>query len=301
MTRRSADRGQVRSRSSISPSRPTSSRRLIRARAEAAAYRRRSWRRSRSRCRSPRRSRLRDEAQSRGQDPLGQPEHALRPVDARAEADPGRAARSATSCSPTSTCTRSRTGSRSCEDYDRLTLSNMSVHHLDVLRFLFGDPDEITTPTRKDPRTHLRHIRRHHRLDADAFPRACSRLSLEDVWSGPRQHGYKDDQHINWRVEGLDGVAKGTIGWPTRRGLARCITLRPRRTGGQWVAPSWETMWFPARFHRRDGAIAIRGEDRRAAGAYGRRQCEDDGAGRSGLPLDRRRPHGQTLRNPQPN
>ena len=29
------------------------------------------------------------------------------------------------------------------QDYDRLTLSNMSVHHLDVLRFLFGDPDEI--------------------------------------------------------------------------------------------------------------------------------------------------------------
>jgi predicted dehydrogenase len=28
------------------------------------------------------------------------------------------------------------------EDYDRLTLSNMSVHHLDVLRFLFGDPDD---------------------------------------------------------------------------------------------------------------------------------------------------------------
>ena len=25
-------------------------------------------------------------------------------------------------------------------DYDRLTLANMSVHHLDVLRFLFGEP-----------------------------------------------------------------------------------------------------------------------------------------------------------------
>ena len=27
----------------------------------------------------------------------------------------------------------------------------------------------------------------------------------------PRQDGYKDDQHINWRVDGTDGVAKGTI------------------------------------------------------------------------------------------
>ena len=43
------------------------------------------------------------------------------------------------------------------EDYDRLTLANMSVHHLDVLRFLFGDPDEITTVTRTDPRTRFAH------------------------------------------------------------------------------------------------------------------------------------------------
>ncbi|MBN9072343.1 MAG: Gfo/Idh/MocA family oxidoreductase, partial [Rhizobiales bacterium] len=42
-------------------------------------------------------------------------------------------------------------------EYDRLTLSNMAVHHLDVLRFLFGDPDEITTLTRKDPRTQFDH------------------------------------------------------------------------------------------------------------------------------------------------
>ena len=34
------------------------------------------------------------------------------------------------------------------QDYDRLTLPNMSVHHLDVLRFLFGDPTEIYTAAR---------------------------------------------------------------------------------------------------------------------------------------------------------
>ena len=43
------------------------------------------------------------------------------------------------------------------EDYDRLTLSNMSVHHLDVLRFLFGEPETITTLTRTDPRTKFAH------------------------------------------------------------------------------------------------------------------------------------------------
>ena len=50
------------------------------------------------------------------------------------------------------------------ENYDRLTLSNMSVHHLDVLRYLFGEVEAITTLARKDPRTTLRPYRRHHRL-----------------------------------------------------------------------------------------------------------------------------------------
>ena len=72
-------------------------------------------------------------------------------------------------------------------------------------------------------------------------------VSLEDVWSGPRQEGYKDDQHINWRVEGTKGVAKGTIGWPT--GAASTLTYASTRTtGGEWVTPTWETMWFPHAF-----------------------------------------------------
>jgi predicted dehydrogenase len=43
------------------------------------------------------------------------------------------------------------------QGYDRLTLSNMSVHHLDALRFLFGDPAEVTSLTRQDPRTTFEH------------------------------------------------------------------------------------------------------------------------------------------------
>ena len=61
------------------------------------------------------------------------------------------------------------------------------------------------------------------------------------------QEGYEDDQHINWRVEGTDGVAKGTIGWPT--GAASTLTYASARTtGGEWITPSWDTMWFPHAF-----------------------------------------------------
>ncbi|QKC99614.1 Gfo/Idh/MocA family protein [Mesorhizobium sp. NZP2298] len=131
-------------------------------------------------------------------------------------------------------------------DYDRLTLANMSVHHLDVLRFLFGDPQEITTLTRKDPRTAFDHSDG-ITVSTLRFPSGVLAVSLEDVWSGPREQGYRDDQHINWRVDGTRGVAKGTIGWPT--GVASTLTYASTETtGGEWVSPSWDTMWFPHAF-----------------------------------------------------
>ena len=70
---------------------------------------------------------------------------------------------------------------------------------------------------------------------------------MEDVWSGPREEGFDSDIYIKWRVEGTDGVAQGTIGWPT----GRPSTLRyasKRTTGGKWVEPTWDTMWFPHAF-----------------------------------------------------
>jgi predicted dehydrogenase len=131
-------------------------------------------------------------------------------------------------------------------DYDRLTLANMSVHHLDVLRCLFGEPEEITTLTRPDPRTAFRHTDGIC-VSTLRWPSGLLALSVEDVWSGPRHEGYRDDQHIGWRVDGTEGVAKGTIGWPT--GAASTLTYASARTtGGEWVQPSWDTMWFPHAF-----------------------------------------------------
>ena len=132
------------------------------------------------------------------------------------------------------------------ESYDRLTLANMSVHHIDVLRFLFGDPDEISTVTRKDPRTKFDHADG-ITVSTLRFPSGVLALSLEDVWSGPREEGYENDQNITWRVEGTQGVAKGTIGWPT--GAASTLTYASTKTtGGKWVTPAWQTMWFPHAF-----------------------------------------------------
>ena len=100
--------------------------------------------------------------------------------------------------------------------------------------------------TRKDPRTKFKHSDG-ITVSTLRFPSGVLALSLEDVWSGPRQEGYKDDQHINWRVDGTEGVAKGTIGWPT--GAASTLTYASTKTtGGEWVTPTWDTMWFPHAF-----------------------------------------------------
>ena len=132
------------------------------------------------------------------------------------------------------------------EKYDRLTLANMSVHHLDVLRFLFGEPKEITTLSRRDPRTTFKH-QDGIVVSTLKFKSGVLALSLEDVWSGPREEGYDNDIFIGWRVEGTAGVAKGTIGWPD--GKPSTLTYNSRTaTAGKWVTPKWQTTWFPHAF-----------------------------------------------------
>src|SRR5258708_17431255 len=89
-------------------------------------------------------------------------------------------------------------------DYGRLTLLNMSIHHLDVLRFLFGEPINIYTAARPDPRTGFEH-RDGIVASTLSFASGVMAVSLEDVWSGPREPGFESDIYIKWRVEGTDG------------------------------------------------------------------------------------------------
>lgn len=132
------------------------------------------------------------------------------------------------------------------EGYDRLTLANMSVHHLDALRFLFGEPEQIYTAVRQDPRTTFAHT---DGIVASTitFPSGLLALSLEDVWGSPRNEGFDSDFFIKWRVEGTEGVAHGTIGWPG--GEPSTLSYASNlATGGAWVTPTWETEWFPHAF-----------------------------------------------------
>lgn len=132
------------------------------------------------------------------------------------------------------------------EDYDRLTLANMSVHHLDALRFLFGEPEQIYTAVRTDPRTEFAHT---DGVVASTltFPSGLLAISLEDVWGSPRNETFESDFYIKWRVEGTEGVAQGTVGWPD--GSPSTLTYASNlTTGGKWETPTWTTEWFPHAF-----------------------------------------------------
>lgn len=134
-------------------------------------------------------------------------------------------------------------------DYDRLTLLNMSIHHLDVLRFLLGDPADIYTAARPDPRTSFAHTDG-ITVSTLRFPSGAIAVSMEDVWTGPKEPGFKSDIYIKWRMEGTLGVAQGTIGWPDYPDGSPS-TLRyasKTATNGEWVEPRWETRWFPHAF-----------------------------------------------------
>ena len=135
------------------------------------------------------------------------------------------------------------------ERYDRLTLLNMSIHHLDVLRMLLGEPESIYTAARPDPRTGFAHT------DGIAvstlrFASGALAVSMEDVWTGPREPGFQSDIYIKWRLEGTDGVAQGTIGWPDYpTGSPSTLRYASRvSTGGEWREPHWTTRWFPQAF-----------------------------------------------------
>lgn len=124
----------------------------------------------------------------------------------------------------------------------------MSIHHLDTFRYWFGTPDRVLASTRPDPRTAFPHSDgiNLYILEWDNGMRASS---WDDVWAGPCHEGITGDNHIHWRIEGTDGLAKGTIGWPSYPNRTpSTIAFSTRQQPGTWIQPSWDEVWFPDAF-----------------------------------------------------
>ena len=218
-----------------------------------------------------------------------QPEHALRPVDARAE-DAARPRRPR------------RAGARHDRHARHPALDAVPRGHrpADAAEHVDPPPRLVPLPVRR-PRGHLRQRppRPAHEVRSTTTASASTSSSTTTAsapppgttsGAGPVREGSEGDIYIRWRVEGTEGLARGTIGWPTTRRRTPSTfdftTIEAPRAAGS--SPRWNEVWFPDAFAGHDGR-AVRALERAARTRIsGRRQPAHDGAGRGGLPLARR-------------
>ena len=124
----------------------------------------------------------------------------------------------------------------------------MSIHHLDTFRYWLGTPDRVLASTRPDPRTKFRHQDgiNLYILEYESGARASS---WDDVWTGPSKEGVAGDIGIRWRIEGTDGLMRGTIGWPKYPAREpSTLELSNRQHPSCWLKPQWNDVWFPDAF-----------------------------------------------------
>jgi predicted dehydrogenase len=131
-----------------------------------------------------------------------------------------------------------------------VTLRIMSIHHLDSFRFLFGDPVRVFASIRPDPRTAKKFKHRDGIcLYILEYANGLRCSSWDDVWAGPALEGAAKDIGIRWRVEGLEGMARGTIGWPEYPQLTpSTIDYTTIHQPNKWISPRWKEVWFPDAF-----------------------------------------------------
>lgn len=124
----------------------------------------------------------------------------------------------------------------------------MSIHHLDTFRYWLGDPVRVLSSCRPDPRTRFPH-RDGINLYILEFENQARAAAWDDVWAGPAREGAAAEIGIRWRVEGTEGLALGTIGWPGwPQRVPSTLDYTTARDGGAWHRPRWPEAWFPDAF-----------------------------------------------------
>jgi predicted dehydrogenase len=117
-------------------------------------------------------------------------------------------------------------------------LLGMSIHHLDQFRYLFGDPLEITAflatypgqPWAGDSIA----------LYALRYPSGLLATAFDDGFPWLR------DWSEDYRVEGLDAIARGEIGWTS--GDFSTLEFTTRDRADSWIRPAFTRKWFPDAF-----------------------------------------------------
>ena len=133
------------------------------------------------------------------------------------------------------------------EELGWVTLRIMSIHHLDTLRYWFGDPERIFCSVRNDPRTKFPHRDGICSYILE-YASGLRCVGVDDVWTGPAKEGCPGDINIRWRIEGMNGLAMGDIGW-CKDPYTTPSTLRYAKKGDkEFAEPRWRESWFPDAF-----------------------------------------------------
>ncbi len=123
-------------------------------------------------------------------------------------------------------------------EYPRLMLLGMSIHHLDQFRYLFGEPAEITAHLASYPgqpwagESIAQYVLRY---DSGLLVTA-----FDDGFPWTR------DWYEHYRIEGLEAIARGRIGW-TDQGYST-LEYTTRQAPDAWIAPAFTRKWFPDAF-----------------------------------------------------
>jgi hypothetical protein len=143
------------------------------------------------------------------------------------------------------------------QDLHSLSTFVMSIHHLDCFRYWLGDPQRVMASTRPDPRTKFPHTDgiNLYILEFESGGRASA---WDDVWTGPVREGSEGDIGIHWRVEGTQGLARGTIGWPSYPApTPSTLDFTTQAQPGYWLQPRWNRVWFPDAFRGTMGELLM--------------------------------------------
>jgi predicted dehydrogenase len=125
------------------------------------------------------------------------------------------------------------------DDYARKGMLIMSVHHLDAFRFLFGDPSEVVASVRGAPGGDGADEMATYTL---RYPDGLLAVGIDNTYPTL-------DQGIEWRVDGTEGTASGTLGWPDHPwGSASTLRYLAAANPEQVLEPRWTGRWFPDAF-----------------------------------------------------
>lgn len=124
------------------------------------------------------------------------------------------------------------------ELYPRLMMLGMSIHHLDQFRYLFGEPRSITAVTQTYPG---------QPWAGESIAFYALRYSDEFLAYGfDDGFPWTEDWTVRYRMEGLDAIATGNIGWPTDDHSTLRIAEVDRPD--TWLEPALSRKWFPDAF-----------------------------------------------------